>query len=46
MHVLLTITAICKYATQLSNNAPVIAKLVATFSDYYRHINSHNVQLN
>ena len=33
-NVLLTIKTICNYASQVSNNTPVIAKLVATFPDY------------
>ena len=45
MQVLLTITAICNYATKVSNNMPVVAKLMATLSDHYKHIKSHNVQL-
>ena len=32
-------------ATQVSNRS-VVAKLVATFPDYYKHIKSHNMQLN
>ena len=45
-NLLLTTTAICNYATQLSNTKSVVAKLVATFLDYYKHIKSHNMQLN
>ena len=43
---LLTITAICNYATQVSNTRSVVAKLVATFLGYYNHIKSHKMQLN
>ena len=30
----------------MSNNGSVVAKLVATFLDDYKHIKSHNMQLN
>ena len=30
----------------LSNTRSLVAKLVSTFQDYYKHIKSHNMQLN
>ena len=52
-NVLLTITAVCNYATQLSKTRSVVAKLVATLPDYYKlqhshykHIKSYNMRLN
>ena len=45
-NMLLTIAAVGNYATQLSNTRSVVTKLVATFLDYYKHIKSHNIQLN
>ena len=43
---LLTITVVCNYATQGSNTRSVVAKLVATFLDYYKYIKSLNMILN
>ena len=43
---MLMLTAVCNYATQVSNTRSVVAKLVATFLDYYKHIKSYNMQLN
>ena len=42
---LLTITVVCNYVTQVSNTRSVVAKLVTTFPDYSKHIKSHNMQL-
>ena len=43
---MLMLTEVCNYATQVSNAKSVVAKLVATFPDYYKHIKSHNMQRN
>ena len=43
---MLMLTEVCNYATQVSNTKSVVAKLVATFLDYYKHIKSHNKELN
>ena len=42
---LLTITVVCNYVTQVSNTRSVVAKLVTIFPDYSKHIKSHNIQL-